>query len=389
MNKRNKTQLVRRYRAALRLYLHPPAAGETGNSESASSLGSAAASLGITVVGLVRLHGKALAGIAASVPLPTSGVGRRPARPKPQAGNFLIAALRPFEPGLRLSARNSLRVRRLERMLAERTAALLTARRRVRRELARRRIGERHLAKGARHYGRLLSSSQRLQDQSRRLARQVLLAQEEERREISRELHDEVAQILASINVQLATLKEASAIDSRSVRRKIARTQRLIERSVRIVHRFARELRPALLDDLGLIPALRSYIRDLPVRNGLRIRFTAFAGVEALDNIRRTVLYRVAQEALTNVVRHAHARIADVRLVDLPGAVRLEVRDDGRSFQADRLLASLNNKRLGLLGMRERVEMVGGSFVIESAPGVGTTVRAEIPFNGTARGATE
>jgi signal transduction histidine kinase len=252
----------------------------------------------------------------------------------------------------------------------------------MRREIARRKIGERQLVQGAQHYSQLLAQSQRMQDQSRRLAHQVLLAQEEERREISRQLHDEVAQILAGINVQLATLDEAAAINRRSLRQRIAQTERLVEQSVQVVHRYARKLRPALLDDLGLIAALRSYMKDLAGRKGLRIRFTAFAGVEALDNTRRTVLYRVAQEALTNVARHAHARLVTVRLHQIPDAVRLEVRDDGKSFPVDRTLASTTKQRLGLLGMRERVEMVGGDFAIESAPGKGTTVRAEIPFRG-------
>ncbi len=151
--------------------------------------------------------------------------------------------------------------------------------------------------------------------------------------------------------------------------------------SIKVVHRFARELRPTLLDDLGLIPALRAFIRDLPGRKGLHIDFTAFAGIEALDSTGRTVLYRVAQEALTNIVRHAHAQVATVRLRMIPGAVRLDVHDDGKSFPVDRILAAGTYKRLGLLGMRERVEMVGGNLVIESAPGQGTTVRAEVPFH--------
>lgn len=227
-----------------------------------------------------------------------------------------------------------------------------------------------------------------MQRRSRRLAHQVLLAQEKERKEISRELHDEVAQILAGINVRLAALTAASNVDGRSLRRKIAQTQRLVQRSVSVVHRFARELRPAMLDDLGLIPALRAYIRDLPGRkgrNGLRVRFTAFLGVEALDNFRRTVLYRVAQEALTNVTRHAHARSATVGIKKIPNGVRLEVHDNGKSFRPDRILDSSAPKRLGLLGMQERVEMAGGTFAIESTPGKGTTVRAEIPFRGNGR----
>ena len=192
-------------------------------------------------------------------------------------------------------------------------------------------------------------------------------------KEISRDLHDEVAQTLAGINVQLAALKEASSIGSAELRKRIARTQRLVGRSVRIVHRYARELRPAMLDDLGLIPALRAYIRDLPESYGLSVRFnTPPPEVETLNNKRRTVIYRVVQEALTNICRHAKANRVTVSLRVADGAVRVEVHDDGKSFPVADLLTVNANGRLGLIGMRERVEMVGGRFSIESSAQKGT-----------------
>jgi signal transduction histidine kinase len=164
------------------------------------------------------------------------------------------------------------------------------------------------------------------------------------------------------------------------LRKRIARTRRLVGQSIEVVHRFARGLRPSLLDDLGLIPALRSLAKEMSGREGLRIQFSAFPEVEALDPLCRTVLYRVAQEALTNVARHARARRARVQILRLSDTVRLEVRDDGRSFSAERMLSAEHSGHLGLLGMRERVEIVGGRFTVESAPGKGTTVTAEIPF---------
>ncbi len=102
-----------------------------------------------------------------------------------------------------------------------------------------------------------------------------------------------------------------------------------------------------------------------------------------LDSAKRTVLYRVAQEALTNVARHAQASRVEVSLQKLPDAIRMEITDDGKSFEVQRVLHAKRNKRLGLLGMRERVEMVGGNFSVESAPGQGTTIRAQIPFDGS------
>ncbi len=368
MTKSSKIEFTRQYHTALRRYLRQRLRGRLPP-RAARSLGRSAVSLGLDTRDLARVHDRAVAALATARPLSN---GRNGSGPLTQPALFFLGALAPIEQTHQAAQRTAGQARRLEGMLRARTTALAVTQREMRREIAKRKTGERRLVRGAQHYRMLVA-------QSRRLAHQVQSAQEEERKEISRELHDEVAQILAGINVQLAALKEAAAINDRSLRQRIAQTQRLVEQSVEAVHRYARELRPALLDDLGLIPALRSYIKNLPGRGRLRIRFMSFPGVEALSNAGRTVLYRVTLEALTNVVRHAHARRATVVIQEIPDAVRLEVHDDGRSFPVDRLLASGANKRLGLIGMRERVEMVGGNFTIESAPGRGTTVRAEVP----------
>jgi signal transduction histidine kinase len=214
------------------------------------------------------------------------------------------------------------------------------------------------------------------------LSRQLLLAQEEERKRISRELHDEIAQTLTGINVRLAALRNEASHNTKGLQNKISSTQRMVEKSVDIVHRFARELRPMMLDDLGVVPALHSFIKGFTKQTGIHIRFTTFAfgRIEQLDTVTRTVLYRVAQEALTNVGRHAHASKVDVSLQKLPRAICLTIRDNGKSFPVQQVLHAKKHKRLGLLGMRERVEMVGGSLSVESAPGKGTTIRAEIPL---------
>jgi len=188
-------------------------------------------------------------------------------------------------------------------------------------------------------------------------------------------------QTLISINVELSALSKGTSDGLRVLKTKIGRTQRLVENSVNAVHRFARELRPAVLDDLGLIPALHAYSRNLAERKKLKIQMTAFGGVEALGSAKRTVLFRVAQEALTNVARHAHATQVRMTISELSGAVRMEISDNGRSFQVKKALLARNSNRLGLIGMKERLEMVGGSLNVESAPGAGTTVRAEIPLN--------
>lgn len=241
-------------------------------------------------------------------------------------------------------------------------------------------ICQSQLADVTQRYNQLLAESKELKLEAQKLAHQILMAHEEERKEISRELHDELAQILTGINMRLAVIKETSKINDRNIIKNILKTQKMVEESVDMVHRFAYRLRPAILDDLGLIPALRSYVKELQEQKGLDIRFSASEEAETLDNMCRTVLYRVVQEALLNVVRHAEAQLVTVKIEKIHDQIRLEIHDDGRSFQVDSFLESKTHQHLGLLGMRERVEIAGGKFSIESEAGKGTTVRAEIPF---------
>ena len=194
-------------------------------------------------------------------------------------------------------------------------------------------------------------------------------------------MHDVIAQTLTGINVRLATLKKEASLNSKHLDRDIARTQKLVEKSVNIVHEFARELRPALLDDLGLIPALHSFVKLFSKRTRIQVQMKAFAGVEQLDISKRTVFYRVAQEALTNVSRHAKASRVEITLQKLAaGGFVMRIHDNGKSFRVASVLQAKGRKRLGLIGMRERVEMVGGTFGVASAPGEGTTIEVKIPL---------
>jgi len=247
----------------------------------------------------------------------------------------------------------------LEKLVARRTAELVRTNRQLAVSLDSTRMGEEQNRV-------LLLESQDMQKKMRRLTHQILTAQEEERKKISRELHDDVVQTLVGINVELATLVYGNASGVRELKDKIARTQRLVEKSVDAVHRFARELRPAVLDDLGLIPALHAFCVNLAERKRIKIKLTAFGGVEALESDRRTVLFRVAQEELTNVARHARATRVKLAIRRIPGAIRLEIADNGKSFPVKKILLAKNNRRLGLVGMKERVEMVGGNLTIES-----------------------
>jgi PAS domain S-box-containing protein len=255
----------------------------------------------------------------------------------------------------------------------------------LRQEIARRKVMEESLRKSEQHQSRMLVQSRLLQEQLRNLSRQVLHAQEEERKRISRELHDVIAQTLTGINLRLAALKKAAGGNPKDFDRHLARTQQLVEKSVNIVHEFARELRPAVLDDLGLIPALHSFMKNFTAQTGIHAHLTAFTEVEKLEISQRTVLFRVAQEALTNVNRHAKASRVEVSIQKISDGICMKINDDGKSFSVEQALHASTGKRLGLLGMRERLEMVGGTFRVESVPGKGTTTIAQIPFGKVAR----
>jgi signal transduction histidine kinase len=338
--------------------------------------------LGLETLDLARFHEQAL--ITLVLPGYSPGIRERMVR---RAGTFFAEAITPIEKTHRAAQDDNDQLARLNRTLIQRGVDLIASNRQLQREIQQRKSVEDSLRKSEQHYSDLLEQSRHMQEQLRLLSRQLLTAQEEERKMISRELHDQIAQTLTGINIRLASLKTESTLNNKGLQKKISSTQRLVEKSVDIVHRFARELRPTVLDDLGLIPALHSFMKSFTVRTGVRTHLTAFAAVERLDTAKRTVLFRVAQEALNNVARHAHASRVEVSILKLPDCVCMKIKDDGKSFNAERTLHKNGGKRLGLLGMRERLEMVGGKFNVESSPGKGTTINAQLPLGKAARGA--
>ena len=331
--------------------------------------------LGLDMLDLARFHEQAL--ITLVLPGYSPGTRERMVR---RAGKFFAEAITPIEKTHRIAQEANDQLVQLNQALKQHSVNLTASNRQLQQEILRRKAVEESLKKSEQHYSQLLEQSRHMQEQLRLLSRQLLSAQEEERKMISRELHDQIAQTLTGINIRLASLKTESTLNNKGLQKKISSTQRLVEKSVDIVHRFARELRPTVLDDLGLIPALHSFMKSFNKRTGVRTSLRAFATVERLDTAKRTVLFRVAQEALTNVARHAQASRVEVSIEKLPDCICMKIKDDGKSFQAQRVMHSKRNTRLGLIGMRERLEMVGGKFVVESSPGKGTTVQAQIPL---------
>jgi PAS domain S-box-containing protein len=231
------------------------------------------------------------------------------------------------------------------------------------------------------HYVRqLLEQSHLLQRKLRHVSHQILHGQENLRKEISRELHDKIVQLLVGVSINLEAFTKTAEINPQSIRHKIIPVRQLMKKAVQTVHQFARDLRPAMLDDLGLVSALHSYLKDFSKRTAIKVQLTAFAGVEAMDNDKLTMLYRVAQEALINVEKHAEATVVNVVILRSRGRVSMEIIDDGKAFDVVRSSDSNLTDRLGLTSMRERVEMFGGRFSVVSMPGMGTTVRADVSF---------
>ena len=373
--KNTRRRLAARYLTALRTHLGKN--GRRNNGDHAQDLGRAAVAAGLAPLDLAVMHEKAVATLASSHDFTRAhrnGFFKR-------KGYFFTQALIPLEAAHRATRETNRELQRRNKVLRLLTVALSRTNRHLQREIARRQAGEAALKKGHEQYRTLFLESQVMQKKLRQLTRQIITAQEEERKMISRELHDEVVQTLVGINVELSALSKGASVGLSAMKAKIARTQRLVENSVDAVHRFARELRPAVLDDLGLIPALHAYSKNLAEREKIKIQMTAFGGVEALGNVKRTVFFRVAQEALTNIARHAQATKVTMSIREVSGAIRMEISDNGQSFDVKKAIFSKNPKRLGLVGMKERIEMVGGKLAIESLPGRGTTVRAEIPFN--------
>ncbi len=367
-----KLKFSKRYQAGLRDYLKQRS---DAHLRRARGMGQQALAAGLQTLDMAKLHEQ----ILVTQVLPGQPPGKRAALIK-QAGGFFTEAITPLEITQRSARDAAVHLNKIVEMLSQRTVELASTNLELEQEIAQRKAVEAALKKSEHHYSKLLEESERLQEQLRQLSRQILLAQEDERKRISRELHDVIAQTLTGINVRLAALKKEAGLNTKNLDRDIARTQRLVEKSVNIVHEFARELRPAVLDDLGLIPALHSFVKLFSKRTHLNVHLKAFAGVEQLDIAKRTILYRVAQEALNNVSRHAHASRAEVSIEKLPDSIGMKIHDNGKSFHVERVLNSSGSQRLGLLGMRERVEMVGGTFCVESAPGKGTTIEVEIPF---------
>jgi two-component system sensor histidine kinase UhpB len=216
-----------------------------------------------------------------------------------------------------------------------------------------------------------------------KMSEQVLAAQEDERKRIARELHDETAQALTTLLIRLKILERART--AAEMRGQLNELRELTAQTLEAVRKLAVELRPATLDHLGLLAALEAYTESYRSRLPVRVTFTTDGfqdGERRLPPQIELVLYRVVQEALTNVAKHARASDIHVELSRGPNEVVACVADDGEGFPVDEVMRS-RERGLGLFGMQERLALVHGQLVIDSAPGQGTRVRARVPLHVT------
>jgi signal transduction histidine kinase len=212
------------------------------------------------------------------------------------------------------------------------------------------------------------------------LLRKVISAQEEERRRIARELHDETSQSLAAVAIALETAASAA---SGQTRRHLDDAKAIASRALDELHRLLFDLRPSVLDDLGLASAVRWYAERqlLPLGIAVRCEFSGLDGRRLPAEI-ETALFRVVQEALTNIAKHSAADTVLVECAAREGVVTVQIEDDGRGFDPEAPALSTSGTGLGLMGMRERVTLLGGTLTIDSSPGEGTRIAVSVPIPG-------
>lgn len=210
------------------------------------------------------------------------------------------------------------------------------------------------------------------------LLEKLISAQEDERRRISRELHDQTGQSLTSLLVGLKVLEKAKTLDD--MRERTAGLMQLVHQTLEEVHRLSVELRPQLLDDLGLIPAIRAQAKEFEASHGIKVE-VRIQGLEGrLPPLVESSLYRVVQEALTNIGKYAAAHHVAITLQRQENQLMASIMDDGVGFDKEAILQGRNRENLGILGMQERVGLLGGYFSLDSTPNGGTCVSFLLPL---------
>ncbi|MFC7443028.1 ATP-binding protein [Laceyella putida] len=211
----------------------------------------------------------------------------------------------------------------------------------------------------------------------RMITNKIIQAQEEERKRVSRELHDGVGQALYSILIGLKVIDYLPLDEPK--KKHLFEVQRMVEQTLDEVKNLAADLRPSTLDDLGFLPAIRSYAKKFETTFGIKVELVARGEKRRYSSIIETALYRIVQESMTNAAKYADTDKIRLRLVDTDSEIRVFVEDFGKGFDPSHIQAQ--GTGLGLYGMQERAALLGGTFRIESSPNEGTIVYVSIPIN--------
>jgi signal transduction histidine kinase len=220
---------------------------------------------------------------------------------------------------------------------------------------------------------------QRTNAELQQLSGRLMEVQEQERAQLARDLHDEIGQMVATVRLEVSQAESLPACRFDEIRIRMARAKELAGRTVESVRNICLWLRPAMLDDLGLIPALQWQVEEFARRTGMEVTFTEHHVDDNLPDSTRTCVYRVLQESLHNCEKHAAATRVEVSISSHNGQILLEARDNGRGFATNSRGMSSRPGRFGILGMRERALASAGTLTIQSAPGEGTWVRLWVP----------
>ncbi len=219
--------------------------------------------------------------------------------------------------------------------------------------------------------------------QLRALSERAINAQEEERKRIARGLHDGIGQDLSMLIINLERMEGAALADAPEVQRQLAVARQSATRTLEELRKVVYGLRPTMLDDLGLGPAIRWYARSNLEEARIRVKFEVFDETMRLPPELETTLFRIAQEAINNIVHHADAQSVVIRLSREDGHIGLHVEDNGRGFDVAKITGqALRLRRFGLMGIQERAELVGGEVTLDSVPGRGTALHVRVPLLG-------
>lgn len=236
------------------------------------------------------------------------------------------------------------------------------------------------LSGGLRDLNTRLNELQKAQD----MALSIIKAQEEERKRVAREIHDGPAQSMANIVMRAEFCLKLLDMSPEKVRDELIALQNIVRISLMDVRKIIFDLRPMVLDDLGLAPAIKRYLSNYKEQYGLQVEFLFFGQQTRLDSSVEVAVFRIVQEMVSNIHKHACAKNSVVKIEMLNNRINIQVRDDGKGFNMNKIMANKEREGYGLIGMRERVQLLNGDISIVSAPGKGTSISISIPLDNDA-----